>query len=164
MDSEGNIALGYSAVSSNSPLSDPYEPNDTPAQATNVNCGFESVSAAIEPAGDLDFYRLQAPPGTTVAAETIAQKDESPLDTVLVVYDSSGKEIAYNDDGQPAGQPLTQDSYVIFAMPADGIATVLVRSFDNGGLFASGAYTLTLQCSGGNSAGSNDGAFAKEGR
>ncbi len=146
MDRDGDIAMGYSASSSDSPLRDPYEPNNDPARATPVLCGFVSDGAAIDPVGDVDYYRLGAPAGSTVAAETIAQKDSSRLDTVLVIYDSSGKQVAFNDDGTPPGEPLTQDSYVQFQMPADGIVVVLARSFNAGSLSASGPYTLSLQC------------------
>lgn len=58
------------------------------------------------------------------------------FDTYLHIYDASGEEIAYNDDG---GGSL--NALVVFTAPEDGLYTVGIDSFQDG---ASGSYILSI--------------------
>jgi hypothetical protein len=76
------------------------EPNDTLAQARSINLPFNSIPVnrftEIEPTGgDIDFYRFTAQAGQLVIAETLT----GGLDSMLVLADSGGNIIAFDDDG-----------------------------------------------------------------
>ncbi|MEU0879457.1 hypothetical protein ABZ345_12715 [Lentzea sp. NPDC005914] len=72
------------------------EPNDTQATASDTQVGttFRAIRTTGRiSGGDQDFYRLRGTGLTSIATRT----DGSDLDTVLTVFDASGKEIASND-------------------------------------------------------------------
>ncbi len=83
--------------------------------------------------------------GTEGDVVTISM-DSDIIDTYLELYDPTGLLIALNDDSGG-----TLDSQITnFALPSDGLYTIIARSFAGG---SSGAYTLTLE----GTAGSGDG-------
>lgn len=61
-----------------------------------------------------DFYRFHAAQGQKLALEVAARRLGSPLDSTLTVLDTSGKELASNDDGDGA------DSRLEFTAPQAG--------------------------------------------
>ncbi|MEN8149140.1 MAG: hypothetical protein ABFS86_04910, partial [Planctomycetota bacterium] len=67
--------------------------------------------------------------GGTVAIEVNARRIGSPLDSLIEVFDSSGKRIALNDDhpDRSAGLVTHQaDSFVLAKLPADGAYSVRI--------------------------------------
>jgi len=101
----------------------------------------QPVSGAIEPAGDGDWYRLSVSQGQryTISLDAAQSEGEGALDPMLSIYDSSGEQIAFNDD---AGGTL--NSQLAFTPSADGHVFVEARAFADGGV---GGYTLRASAS-----------------
>jgi len=100
--------------------------------ATPISLGL--TSGAIDPPGDLDFFRYSAQSGTTYIIEVIL--DTHP-DTVLTLYDSRGNWLDEDDDEGRGGGELLE-----VTAPFTGDYYVEVRSFDQS--FDIGSYTLSL--------------------
>lgn len=134
----------------------PLEPNDTIATATAGLAANASeatfsgvVGDGVNAARDVDLFSVVLAAGQTVEATVRAQADGSPLDSFLRVFDSSGRQLAANDDFGG-----THDSRVSFRATAAGIYYVGVSGYGNaayspvtgGGAAAgsTGAYALRL--------------------
>jgi len=76
------------------------EPNDTRETAQEVPWPCV-VNGRINKPGDIDVFKLAAPPGATVMVEVTARRLGSPLDSVVRVTDAAGKVLAWNDDSMP---------------------------------------------------------------
>jgi hypothetical protein len=112
------------------------EPNDVPARAQTIPvpgtvCGrifAVGGSAAVAsapgtsapPASDTDCFRFRATKGQRLILEVMARRFGSELDSMLVVTDASGKEVATNDDGAVVGGQVTKDSRLDFTAPDTG--------------------------------------------
>jgi hypothetical protein len=110
------------------------EPNDTPETASDTGVG--TAHRAIRTTGritgqDQDHYRLRGAGFTTIATRT----DGSDLDTVLTVFDASGKEIASNDT-----VGVSTDARLEIELAAGADHIVRVTGAENTG----GAYELAL--------------------
>jgi hypothetical protein len=106
----------------NLPESLEAEPNDTLAGAQAVSLP-RIINGRIDPPGNWDVFRLEGRAGETVVAEVQARRLDSPLDSVLRLTDSSGKQLAFNDDHEDKGAGLDThfaDSYLMVTLPADG--------------------------------------------
>jgi hypothetical protein len=77
--------------------------------------------------GDRGFFRFHAAAGAQLDMTVYARQLRSPLDSVLDVWDSTGKQLAENDDS------IGPDSYLRFSVPADGDYFVSVRDQLNRG-------------------------------
>jgi mono/diheme cytochrome c family protein/sugar lactone lactonase YvrE len=78
------VAAGTQAVE--------QEPNNTPEQARQVMTG-GAANGRIDPAGDIDLYRLEAVTGRMLVIETEAARRGSPVDTRLEVLHPDGKPV-----------------------------------------------------------------------
>ena len=76
---------------------DPYENNNTADSATQIQDGFTTSGAAIDPVGDVDYYQFDADAGTTVEIST-QNMTGSELNGMLSLYNNTGQLIASNDD------------------------------------------------------------------
>jgi hypothetical protein len=117
---------------------DLYEPNNTRQTARNVGFG-EPVMAAINPVGDLDFYRFTLATTETIEAETFDGPNDTcaSIDTVVRIQNSAGTEVGVDDDG---GIGLC--SQVNVTLPA-GTYTVSVEDYQNNHTIA--LYRLRLR-------------------
>lgn len=98
------------------------EPNNEPSQAPSV--AWPAVcNGRIAAPGDIDHWAFALTKGEAVEFDLRAARLGSPLDTVLVVLDEMGKEVARHDD-LADGQT---DSRLSFAPPADGTYRVRVE-------------------------------------
>ena len=102
---------------------DAYETDDSAAQAQLITVDGETQFHNFHQVGDVDWLRFDA-----VADQfySIQISDLSPrADTVLTLYDESGRELAYNDDvdGDPA-------SRIIWSAPASGSYLVRIRDYN----------------------------------
>jgi hypothetical protein len=97
------------------------EPNESldVTKATEVPAMF---NGRIGQPGDVDVWPIRATKGSTLEIDLRAARLGSPLDSVVTVTDSAGKELAKNDD-LGGGQT---DSQLRFAIPADGVYFVNV--------------------------------------
>jgi hypothetical protein len=73
------------------------EPNDSLTNAT-VIAAPATVNGIIDHPGDIDYYKFKAQRGDRWVMEIIARRVDSPLDSVLTLLDSTGKELQENDD------------------------------------------------------------------
>ncbi|MSR57056.1 MAG: hypothetical protein EXS05_05220 [Planctomycetaceae bacterium] len=98
-------------------------PNDEPATATSLDVPV-IANGRIERPGDIDCWRFEGVKDRVYEIDLRAARLGSPLDSVLVLLDALGKELARSDD-LAAGQT---DSQLRFQAPADG--TCIVRIDD----------------------------------
>jgi hypothetical protein len=98
------------------------EPNHKLASAQKIQLP-TIINGRIDFADDWDVYQFQAKAGALVAAEVMARRLDSPLDSVLKITDASGKLLAINDDREDLGSGINThhaDSYLMFKAPQDG--------------------------------------------
>jgi hypothetical protein len=99
------------------------DPNDGATGAKEVALPV-IVNGRVEKPGDWDVFRFQGRKGQQIVAQVDARKLDSPLDSVLKLTDSSGRQLAYNDDYSDKGTGLSThhaDSYLTASLPVDGI-------------------------------------------
>ncbi|GAB4273300.1 MAG: hypothetical protein Kow0092_28620 [Deferrisomatales bacterium] len=127
---------------------DPFEPNDSLAAATPVECGPGGtlLPLALEPRGDVDFFSFDTPAGVLIRASTRGPVEDNP-DTVLQIWDPALNPVAFNDD---VGDSFFSEALHISQQA--GTHVVGVASFGdsdfNGGADAltGGLYALELLC------------------
>ena len=98
------------------------EPNDASQTAQPVTLPV-IVNGRIDRPGDWDVFRFEGRAGQEIIAEVCARRLESPLDSVLELFDASGRRVAFNDDHEDKGAGLDThfaDSYLMVTLPADG--------------------------------------------
>ncbi len=87
-----------------------------------------ALNGIISKKGEADWFRFKARKGQALDVNVYARRLRSPLDSVLEVFDASGKSIGANDD---TGGP---DSYLKFTPGEDGDYLVRVKDqLGNGG-------------------------------
>jgi hypothetical protein len=98
------------------------EPNNDHATAQRLTLPI-IVNGRIDRPGDQDVFRFEGRAGQEIVAEVQARRLNSPLDSVLKLTDSTGRQLAYNDDQADKGSGLHThhaDSLLRFTLPADG--------------------------------------------
>lgn len=98
------------------------ELNDTNESADQVALPV-IVNGRIDPQGDWDVFRIEGQAGDEIVAEVLARRLDSPLDSVLRLTDSIGRQRAFNDDHEDKGSGLNThhaDSYLRATLPANG--------------------------------------------
>ena len=76
---------------------------------------------------DIAHYPFTCYAGEKVVAETMARRLNSPLDSWLKITDSTGQQIAFNDDFEDksvAFQTHSADSHLVFTAPKKGVYTL----------------------------------------
>ncbi|HEY8749727.1 MAG TPA: PPC domain-containing protein [Tepidisphaeraceae bacterium] len=92
-----------------------HEPNGDLAHATLAEAELPiALNGIISKPGETDWFRFKAHKGQVIDIRVFARSLRSPLDSVIVLCDDKGAQIAANDD---SGGP---DSYLRFNPPADG--------------------------------------------
>jgi hypothetical protein len=106
------------------PLMDfPYEPNNSLAGAALIAQGWV-IDAALEVPSDKDYYAFDGEANDEIIADIDAAVNGSHLDSLLVLYDASGNQIASNDD-----DGSTLDSQIRLTLPATGRYTLRVTNY-----------------------------------
>ena len=121
------------------------EPNDTPERAQRVTLPV-IINGRSDSPGDVDVFSFEGRAGSTLVAEVLARRLDSPLDSMIRVADASGKELAANDDYEDKGAGLVThhaDSYLSVTLPQDGVYYVTLRDAQGKGGTAYG-YRLRL--------------------
>ena len=77
------------------------EPNDSIVQANRVTAPVV-INGRIQKSGDQDYFIFKADEGQKLLMEVDARRLDSPLDSVLTLFDAAGKKLAENDDPPPA--------------------------------------------------------------
>jgi hypothetical protein len=98
------------------------EPNNGKEKAQRVTLPV-IVNGRIDRPGDWDIFRFAGRAGEEIVAEVSARRLDSPLDSLLRLTDSAGRELAVNDDTEDKGAALLThqaDSRLNFKLPANG--------------------------------------------
>jgi len=98
------------------------EPNNRQENAQRVKVPV-IVNGRIDRPGDWDVFRFDGRAGEEYVAEVYARRLNSPLDSLLRLTDSAGRELAVNDDAEDKGAALLThhaDSRLSFKLPANG--------------------------------------------
>jgi hypothetical protein len=99
------------------------EPNNRQENAQRVTLPV-IVNGRIDQPGDWDVFRFNGRAGEEMVAEVSARRLDSPLDSLLRLTDSAGRELAVNDDAEDKGAALLThqaDSRLNFKLPANGV-------------------------------------------
>lgn len=105
------------------------EPNNTPQEATVGGALPQAFNGVLSEAGDTDYFKFTAKKGERFRIRALANKIGTPVDTVLFVYDATGRAIGNSDDADGSS-----DSRFDFTAPADGEFSVRVKDMlDRGG-------------------------------
>ncbi len=104
------------------------EPNDSMAVADTVSLG-DTVSAAIDPLRDVDYFALSVPAGTRLDLDVDAYQIGSPLDAVMALFLPDGSMVAYSDDADGV------DPHIRYTVSSTGPAHYIigVTSYDGSG-------------------------------
>jgi hypothetical protein len=104
-------------------------PTDIKSDARPVSAGV-TLNGRIDQPGDVDLWRISAEAGKTLLLEVDAARLGTPLDSVLSVLSSDGKQLATNDD-LAGGIP---DSRLVWKVPDGESFFVQIRDqFDHRG-------------------------------
>jgi hypothetical protein len=98
------------------------EPDDRPQNAQKLKLPV-IVNGRIDRPGDQDVFRFDGKAGEEIAAEVMARRLDSPLDSILRLTDAKGRELALNDDSEDKSAALLThhaDSRILFKLPANG--------------------------------------------
>lgn len=88
-----------------------------------------TINGRIDTPGDSDLFSFHCRAGEKVVAEILARRLHSPLDSWLRVTDSSGHQLAFNDDFEDKGAGLLTDqadARIAFTVPSEGLYFVEV--------------------------------------
>jgi hypothetical protein len=98
------------------------QPNHDIAHATPASSAPPvAFNGILQRPGYADFFRFHATRGAVLDLTVFARQLRSPLDSVLDLWDSKGRHLAYNDDS------IGPDSYLRFNVPADGDYCLSIR-------------------------------------
>src|SRR5207245_10050148 len=85
------------------------------------------VVGKVGEADQTDFYKFKAAKNEKLIFEVQASRIGSTLDSSLAILDSTGKELARNEDF------FGMDSFLEFTVPADADYFVTIRDFEHRG-------------------------------
>ncbi|MEX0321957.1 MAG: PPC domain-containing protein [Puniceicoccaceae bacterium] len=114
--------------------------NDTRGGAQRVKLP-ATLNGKIDTVGDYDFYSFWAKQGDSVKVEVLARQLNSPVDSLIRVFNKKGEVLALNDDREPTGEITDRkgllthysDSSLAVFIPEDGIYFVQVSDTQNKG-------------------------------
>lgn len=96
--------------------------NHSVSEAPKINLP-AGIAGKVRVAEQVDFFRFGAKKGERLLFDVQANRMGSPLDSSLALLDSTGKELARNEDANGF------DSFLDFTVPADGDYILTVRDF-----------------------------------
>jgi hypothetical protein len=104
----------------------PEQQENEPNNATNEVQAITipgHLSGRIQPAGDVDRFVFESKKGQKWEVAVQSDKLGFPLDATLRIEDSTGKELAKNDDENNSADPS-----LVWTAPADGKFTIVISS------------------------------------
>ena len=124
------------------------EPNEATEQATRIEVPV-TVNGRIGSPGDVDRFVFAAKAKQSLVMEVHARRLDSPLDSILSVFDSNGRKLRENDDTTDESAGLVThhaDSYLAYTFPSDADYVLQVRDIQGMG-GDEYAYRLTVASS-----------------
>ncbi len=137
-------------------FADPYEPDDTVASAGSIGIG-EVQGHNIHAVGDHDWLSFQAEAGVTYLVETYHLGEE--VDTVLLLYNGRGEELAKDDDG--GDEPRA--SRIAWTAQTTETLYVMVRDYKDDRADRSMAYDISVYESSGSLDGGGPSVYIGDG-
>ena len=98
------------------------EPNNAPEQATRIEAP-AVVNGRIGSASDVDYFVFAAKPKQTLVMQVFARRLDSPLDSLLTLFNPKGQQIQENDDTIDRSEgliPHHSDSSITYTFPVAG--------------------------------------------
>ena len=151
-DSNGSQGSYVLRLSGRTPVVD-TDDQISEAQNLGTTSAARTANGSIDRATDVDMYRFSVSSGQTVAFD-IDRASGSDLDSYLRIFDSSGREVVRNDDGQAPGEPFSYESYLEYTFTSGGAYYAGVSGYGNSSYDATsgtgdhdgsqGGYTLTV--------------------
>lgn len=121
-----NLNIDVVAIESDS------DPDNTIAEANNIEQNYLTIFDSIDPQGDVDVFKLNIEAQQTLTINLDAAKLNTGLDTALLLFDESGNEIARSDDNPAPGEDFsTIDSYLEFTADTPETYYVAISGFPN---------------------------------
>lgn len=111
------------------------EPNNLEKGAQRVSLPMV-INGLINGLGDCDVFEFEGRAGETIAAEVMARRLDSPLDSLLRFTDEAGRVLSINDDAEDAGTGLNThhaDARLMVTLPSNGIYRVSLSDTQHGG-------------------------------
>jgi len=100
------------------------EKNDGPTSALDIGL-ISRGRGVINAVGDEDYYKIATTGEAWLEIEVLARRNNSELDSELVLLDGRGQTIAQSDDA------LGKDSYLRLILPEAGNYYIVVSEYDN---------------------------------
>ncbi|MDA0975661.1 MAG: PPC domain-containing protein [Planctomycetota bacterium] len=144
-----DVTCGAPGGGTNLPVNESAEPNSSSSTATALPCGRQG-QGNLQVASDSDWWAFSLSASTAIDAETGAFSGSPCRDTYLYLLDSTGRQIAADDDG---GSGLYSRIQIQLA---PGTYYLNVESYQNR---YAGGYTLDLRCGGGGGGGGSAASF-----
>jgi hypothetical protein len=151
LEHKGNVSNTVVYAVDSLPECRDIESNNTANSAQNIRLPV-IINGRIGWPGDVDVFRIGGAAGWKVVAEVYGRRLDSPLDSLLRITDSSGRQVAWNDDHvmkeghlhkDPVGLMTHHaDAYVMFELPRDGTCYVHLSDTQRQG---SGAHAYRLR-------------------
>jgi len=81
------------------------EPNNGPEEAQRIETPL-TINGRIDAPGDVDYYVFSAEEKQQLVIETCARRLDSPMDSILTLFDPNGRQLAENDDTKDESEGL----------------------------------------------------------
>lgn len=98
------------------------EPNHAPEKAQRIEVP-AVINGRIGTPGDVDYFVFSAKARQTLVMDVLARRLDSPLDSLLTLYNPKGQQIQENDDTVDKSEGLIThhaDSYISYTFPTAG--------------------------------------------
>lgn len=108
------------------------EPNSTIPNVSNSGIGLTNSFAGIGAATDVDLAAVWLEAGQAIAVDVDTAGVGGPLaDSYLRLFNSSGVEVAFNNNGAAPAEALGNDSYLTYTAPSAGVYYIGVSGAGN---------------------------------
>jgi hypothetical protein len=121
------------------------EPNDSAVKANKIETPV-TVNGRIGQVGDVDCFTFKVEAQQKLIMEVRARRLDSPLDSIIALFDSKGQELAEDDDTVDLGAGMAihhADSQVVYTFPSAGDYVLKLRDAQSKG-GEEYAYRLTV--------------------
>lgn len=153
----GNICRYIPTVPRTAPyrlvVNAPTDSNDQVREAESVSLGVSRTGCVISTGSDVDIFRFQVSAGERLAFDI--DRAGGRLDSYIRLFDGSGHQLAFNDDGTAPGEPSGLESYLEHTFTNGGTYYLGVSGYGNSTYDAvrgtgdrngsSGPYTLLIR-------------------